>query len=504
MLRLAAAGFQHETNSFSPRRTGYDSFVMADSWPGLTEGDALWTVMKGLNIPLAGFLDAARGEADLDVVPLVWAAAEPAGPVSRDAFDRITGRILNGLRDLSALDGLYLDLHGAMIAEGLPDGEGEILHRVRDLVGPDLPIVVSLDLHSKITPELAAMASQIAIFRTYPHLDMAATGARCLSILTSLASGAPRPACALRHGACLVPMTAQATGRDPARALYAAAERATHGDQSVEISLGFPAGDMAWTGPAVVTYAPDQAKADQLADRFAALLTDAEEEFAENPPIEPATAVRAAISHTASGTGPVVLADVADNPGGGGTSDTMGVLHALLEQRAKGAVLGLVWSPGVAALAHSAGPGGSFEAALGASTPWPGDRPYRGRFKVRAISDEPIDYVGSMYGGGQAVVGPSALLQVEKAGCDVSVIVTSVPNQALDRGYFLHFGLDPADLKIIVVKSSVHYRADFEAVADRIIEVDAPGRLPADLTTLPFENLRSGLRLMPRLRVPAE
>ncbi len=503
MIHLAAAGFQHETNSFSPRMTGYDSFAMADSWPALTEGDDLWDVMNGLNIPLAGFLDAAREDRSVRVSPLLWAAAEPAGPVTRDAFDRITGRILDRLRAMQSVGGIYLDLHGAMIAEGMPDGEGEIFRRIRDVVGPDLPIVVSLDLHSKITPELAAMATQIAIFRTYPHLDMAATGARCLPVLKSLSRGGARPVYALRHGSYLIPMTAQFTGKEPARALYSAATKATNGDQAVEISLGFPAGDMAWTGPAITAYAPSQTKANQLADDFARRLVELEAGFASSPPIDPALAVKTALAEPA-GNGPVVLADVADNPGGGGTSDTMGLLHALLEQRGKGAVMGLVWSPGVAALAHSAGPGGQFEAALGASTPWPGDRPFRGRFKVRAVSDQPIEYVGPMYGGGQAIVGPSALLQVDVPDCDVSVIVTSIPNQALDRGYFLHFGINPTDLKIIVLKSSVHYRADFESIAARIIEVDAPGRLPADLTSLPFRNLRPEVRRMPRLQVPAE
>ena len=200
MIRLAAAGFQHETNSFSPFVTGCDRFQMADSWPALTESAALWEVMGGLNIPIGGFLDAARDDPELTVSPLLWAAAEPAGLVTRDAFDRIMARMLGLLEQAGPIDGLYLDLHGAMIVQDYPDGEGEILRRVRGTVGPDLPIAVSLDLHAKISPDLAERATQIAIYRTYPHLDMGATGARCLPILKALASGAPKPACALRHG----------------------------------------------------------------------------------------------------------------------------------------------------------------------------------------------------------------------------------------------------------------------------------------------------------------
>lgn len=488
MIRLAAAGFQHETNSFAARPTSHGDFVRADSWPGMTEGAALRDRLCGLNIPLGGFLDAAGAER-LSVEPLLWAAAEPAGPVARDAFDRIASRLLDGLAGSGPWDGIYLDLHGAMIVEGDLDGEAELLRRIRTLVGGDLPIVVSLDLHANISPELAALASQIVIFRHYPHLDMAATGARALPLLMRMARGGPPPAGALRHGSYLVPMAAQFTGRDPARSLYAAAQ-----DADVELAMGFPAGDTPWTGPAILAYGPDQATADSRADDIAARLEESEPAFARWKCLDAASAVRTALSEP---RGPVIIADVADNPGGGATSDTMGLFRELVRQGARGAVVALVHAPDVAAAAHGAGPGGSVTAALGAASAWPGDQPFCGRFTVQSVSNTPLAFVGPMYGGGQAAAGPSAHLRIDDPGCDVSVLVTSIPIQALDRGLLLHFDLDPAGLQIIVLKSSVHYRADFEGIAARIIEADVPGRLPADLETLPYRHLRAGLRRMP-------
>ena len=486
MSRIAAGGFQHETNSFAADLTDLEAFERADSWPALTEGAALWDVMAGLNIPLAGVLDVARSRADLEVVPLLWATAEPAGPVTARAFDAVATRLSARLVEAGPVDALYLDLRGAMICEDHPNGEAALLARLRAVVGPDLPVVVSLDLHANVSPELVRLASRIAIFRTYPHLDMAETGARCLALACDLIGQAPPPV-ALRHGTYLVPMAAQGTDDAPAGALYAAAR-----ETGCELAMGFPAGDTPWAGPAILAYGAD---ADALADALAARLTEAEPGFAALRPMRAAEAVRAAM---AEGAGPVVIADVADNPGGGGTADTMGLLRALIEGGARGAVLALVHAPEVAARAHAARVGATLDAALGARAPWPGDAPFEGRFAVEALSHGPVAYLGEMYGGGHAQIGPSTLLRVCHPGTDVRVIVTSIPNQALDRGFLMHFGLDPAALRIVALKSTVHFRADFAPVAARVVAAEAPGRLPSDLTTLAYRHLRAGLRRMPR------
>ena len=180
MTRVAIAGFQHETNTLAPMPTGFDEFSIGGSWPGLTEGDDVVDVFSGLNIPISGFINAA---ADWELVPLLWTAAEPGGYVSTDAFDTITGRLCDQLKRAAPVDAVYLDLHGAMVVENFQDGEGEIVRRVREVVGPNIPVAVSLDLHGNLFPGFFALTDVVTIYRTYPHIDMAETGRRCQQLL---------------------------------------------------------------------------------------------------------------------------------------------------------------------------------------------------------------------------------------------------------------------------------------------------------------------------------
>jgi microcystin degradation protein MlrC len=243
--RIAIAGFQHETNSFATTIAGLAEFEMADAWPPLLRGADVISGTHGMNLPIAGFAGAAASRPDVTLVPILWCSAEPNGPVTRAAFDTIAAEILDGLRAARPLDGIYLDLHGAMITETHFDGEGALLRMIRAEVGPDLPIAISLDLHANLTQTMVDLANSIAIFRTYPHLDMAETGARCLPRLLDHIAGW-RPEKAFRQCPYLIPLHAQFTGADPARALYA---RATDG---AELAMGFTGADMRDTGPSVL------------------------------------------------------------------------------------------------------------------------------------------------------------------------------------------------------------------------------------------------------------
>ncbi len=195
--RIAIAGFQHETNVYAPVRTSFADFLDGGGWPGLTAGDQVVDIFRGLNIPIGGFIDAALEEAEL--LPILWTSAEPASVVSADAFDRISDQILSAVRQAGQIDGVYLDLHGAMVTETSEDGEGTLLRRIRDHFGRDLPIAVSLDLHANITAEMVDLSDVITIYRTYPHLDMDATGARAWSLLRDMIRTGTRPAKAFRR-----------------------------------------------------------------------------------------------------------------------------------------------------------------------------------------------------------------------------------------------------------------------------------------------------------------
>lgn len=487
MKRIAIAGFQHETNSFSGNPTVLDDFLIADSWPELLTGDEVVSRTFGMNIPIAGFAAAALADG-VALAPILWCAAEPAGPVTDHAFDHLAGRILDGVRAAGALDGIYLDLHGAMITESLDDGESELLSRLRHLVGPDLPIAVSLDLHANISAPMVQLADVICIFRTYPHLDMAATGARCWRRLRRRLAGA-RLARAFRQAPFLIPPHAQHTGASPARELYAGLPDAA--GAHVELALGFTASDIPDCGPSIVAFAPDEETAGTLASRTLDDLCRAEPDF-DTAMASPLDAVAQATRH--KGARPVVLADVQDNPGAGASSDTTGLLSALVHARAQGVLLGLMHDPEFAARAHRLGPGAVFGAAMGGRSGVAGDSPFHGTFEVLALSDGWCRYTGEMYRGGVAKLGPACSVRITGTGADVTVVVTSQRNQCLDRAHFTHFGLDPERARILCVKSTAHFRADFEPICDRVIAVAAPGSFPCDLATIPYRRLRGSVR----------
>ncbi len=492
--RIAVAGFQHETNTFAPGRTGFDAFEMADSWPPLLRGAAVIGETRGMNLPVAGAIAEAERRGGIEIVPILWCAAEPGGVVTDAAFDRISGEIIDGLRRAGPLDGLCLDLHGAMVTESHEDGEGALLGIVRAALGTALPVAVSLDLHANLSQALVSRADVITIYRSYPHLDMAETGARAMAALLDRLDGVVRHA-AFRQAPFLVPLHAQSTDDGPCRALYRLLEDLPKAaGEYAELAMGFTAADIADCGPSVLAYGATPARASAMAEAVLARLCASESGF-DTTLVPPRQAVRQAMHSRAPG--PVVLADVQDNPGAGGTSDTTGLLQALIDEGAQGALLGVLCDPELARQAHGAGTGAVLTGRIGAAAGLPGTQPVAGRFRVLALSDGRIAYGGAMYGGGVASLGPSCLLAFEGPGAGIRVVVSSVRIQCLDRALFTHFGADPAAARIVCVKSTLHFRADFAPLASAVIYVDAPGAFPCRLEGLRYRRLRPGVRLGP-------
>lgn len=340
--RIAVAGFQHETNTFAPIPTTYANFRDSGAWPGLMTGEEIPETLSGLNTPMSGFI--GEGE-DFDLVPLVWAAAEPGGYVADDAFERIAGMITDGIARAGTLDGIYLDLHGAMVTEAHADGEAELLRRVREVAKEGRPVAVSLDLHGNLSREFFECASSVAIYRTYPHVDMGETGARARRLLREeLERGQPF-AGAWRQLDYLIPIQAQSTMREPGRRLYGMLpELAGDGVSSVDFVLGFPPADVPDCGASVFAYGGDAQAVEQAAERMIGALRDAEGEL-HNPLVPAADAVADAMQIAASASKPVLIADPQDNPGAGATGDTTGLLAALVEGGARGALVGMMWDP---------------------------------------------------------------------------------------------------------------------------------------------------------------
>ncbi len=492
MPRIAIGGFQHETNTFAPVKADYLSFAEPGGWPGLTRGADMLDTFDGMNLPIAGFIAEARGRHDL--VPLTWAQATPAAHVTEDAFERIAGAILEDLRAALPVDAVYLDSHGAMVCEHLEDGEGELLARVRALVGPDLPLVASLDLHANVTPQMVAEADLLIAYKTYPHIDMAETGGRAAVLLDRVLSGESLPGKAFRKLPFLIPIQAGCTMVEPAKGLYGRIGEIEAGRAaSVSFAAGFGPADIWECGPAVMAYAPTQAAAERAADALTDEILEREAEFTLRI-WEPAAAVSHARTRAASAGKPMVLADSQDNPGGGGSSDTVGLLAALVAGGAEDAALAILYDPEAAAAAHAAGLAATLNLGLGAKSGMAGHSPYQASFTVESLGDGRFTCTGPFDKGLHMNLGPMAALQIG----GVRVVVASRKVQASDRQIFRHLGIEPEAQKILGLKSSVHFRADFTPIAEEILVVKAPGANALDYTELPYRNLRPGLRVMPK------
>lgn len=493
MARVLVAGFQHETNTFAPVLATYDDFVRGEGWPALTRGDACFEAFDGMNIPIAGFMPEAK-RLGHEVVPLLWCATVPCGYVTEDAFERVAREIVAMVKDAGGFDAVYLDLHGAMVAEHREDGEGELLGRLRAAVGPKIPIVVSLDLHSNTTMAMSEHSSALIAYRTYPHVDMAETGARAARHLDRLLRSGGQGFKALRKLPFLLPLTAQCTLVEPSQGVYRAVGDLEKGSvTSVSFTPGFPQADIGECGPAVMAYGDDFTSAQRAADELHAHIMAREAEFRDEL-LEPKVAVARALATRADR--PIVIADAQDNPGAGGTSDTTGLLRAMAEARCPDAVLGMVFDPEAALLAHKAGKGAEANITIGGKA-FKGDPPFGALFKVENLSDGRFLCTGPFYGGNRTNLGPTALLRLG----GVRVIVTSKRMQAADQEQFRHIGAEPKTTKILGLKSSVHFRADFQPIAHEVLVAAAPGAAPMDPRTLPYKKLRRGVRLVPKGQV---
>jgi microcystin degradation protein MlrC len=495
MKHIAIGGWQHETNTFAPFLTEYEAFEMADGWPALVEGPPLFEAVAGINMPIEGFIQAARSHARL--VPLLWTSAEPGGYVTDETFERIARRLCELLDSAGPLDGVYLDLHGAMVTPRFPDAEGEILARVRALVGPRVPVVASLDFHANISERMVATADALTIYRTYPHIDMAETGARAAQVLLRLADGSPLHK-AYRQGQFLVPLHLGATAFAPNYGLFQRLRELAPGCLSADIALGFPPSDMPDAGPGIVAYAESPDTCGRIVDELAALLSKAEGEYTNNV-WAPEAAIAAAMAN--SSERPVILADTQDNSGAGGAGDTLHAVVDLLRHGVQGAVVALVTDPQFAARAHASGVGSVFEATLGgkiATAGRPGAGSLQGRFRVRGVGDGQFVCTGPVSLGARMNLGSMALVEVSNAaGASVQIVVSSVRSQPLDQAMLRHVGIEPARQRILVLKSSVHFRADFDPLAARTLLVEWPGCNPIDPTRCRYEKLRAGVRLAP-------
>lgn len=496
MTRVFVAGFHHETNTFAPSVADWAAFEAGSGYPAALRGAAMLEAHRTGPLALAGF----AGEADRrgwTLVPSLWAGAMPSNRITREAFEHIAGVIVDDLRTAlrDGLDAVFLDLHGAAVAEVVDDAEGELLARVRAVLGPARPLVATLDLHANLSARMLHEASALSTYRTYPHVDMRETGARAAAMLARrLGPGAPRLHTAARRVPFLLPLNAQCTLIEPARSLIARLE-ALEARDGLELSfaMGFSAADIADCGPVLFGHGPDPRRLAAALDELQAEAVARRREWATEL-LAPGEAVERAIALAADSPRPVLIADTQDNPGAGGDANTTGLLHALRAARAGARLggrvaLGLLFDAEAARAAHAAGLGTRITLAIGRAVPtWdgtPSDPPVHAEVTVRALHDGALHLHGPMTDGLHTRLGPCARVELD----GVQVLLASAKMQMLDADLFRFLGVEPAQMKLLVLKSSVHFRAAFAPLAGPILVAKAPGPMAADPGALPWTRL---------------
>ncbi|WP_432287750.1 M81 family metallopeptidase [Aminobacter sp. BA135] len=481
-FRVLTAEFAHETNTFSVRKTGYDAFTVE----GVLFGDDAIRARGDANTEIAGFLDIGR-KYGWAVEHVLSTAAEPAGPVTRDAFDRIGGAIVKAAADNKGkIDGILLGLHGAMVTDFSPDGEGELLEQLRAVVGPDLPIAVTLDPHANVTAKMCELADILISFKTYPHIDMRAIAHHAGELLQRTMAGEIRPKTLLVRRPMLEEANAGRTDIGPMVEWIARARayEETPGALAVSINGAFPNADIPEVGPTVlVTYDGDPARhrtfaegiADEIWDnRFNVLNTFY-------------TVMQAAeIAHDYRGDRPLIIADYADNPGAGGYGDATALLGALLHVGVDDACFGPIVDPETANQLHRATVGDTVKLRLGGKTdPRFGGDPLEVTGKLLVISDGKLIGDGEQLGGLEFSFGPTAVVQID----GIAVLVVTEPSQMRDLQQFRAFGIDPARHRVVGLKSMQHFRAAFEPIAGKVIVCDSGALCTMDYSRMPYRNV---------------
>ncbi|WP_423909955.1 M81 family metallopeptidase [Candidatus Spongiihabitans sp.] len=497
MARIAIGGWQHETNTFATVKADFAAFESADEWPGMNQGQAMIDAVKQVHLPIAGAISALNQPrpdgGKHEIVPLMWCSAMPCAYVTEDAFERICENMLGLLRRALPVDGIYFDLHGAMVCEHLQDGEGAFLARVRKLVGNQVPVFVSLDLHANVTQSMVDHANVLDIYRTYPHIDMAETGYRVAGLLIDYLKNRRPPYKSFyksfRQIDFLIPLNAGCTLIKPCKMIYRALPKLiTEKVSSLSFACGFHLSDIFDAGPAVVGYGNNQTEVNNAVQALADLIHDNKQKFYEKiwPVAQGMVQAKRAFKHHGA---TVVLADTQDNPGGGGAGDTTGVLQAMIEHNLENAALGVINDVDVATIAHQVGIGGRFIAQLGGKTD-PGQSQFQCEVEVRNLSDGRFTATGPMYKGANMELGLCAWLSIS----GIAVVVCCKAVQTADQAHFRHLGIEPGKRDYIALKSSVHFRNDFEKLASKIFIVSAPGVVHADPATLRYKNIRQNIR----------
>jgi microcystin degradation protein MlrC len=480
-MRAVIAMMKHETNTFSPVPTPLARFGRGRGGP-VYGADAIETY-RGTNTAFAAYLELCERVGHSVATPIA-AEASPSGPVDAGAYDMMSEAILAAVA--RGCDVLFLDLHGAMVAETTDDGEGTLLERIRQ-IAPGLPIAVALDLHANMTERMVANCDAIVGYKTYPHVDIAEAGRRAGAIVQDMLEGRARPV--MRWGnRPMIPHTLRmGTHAAPMRPLIERAQ-ALEADGLLAVSVfgGFPMVDIPQPGLSVVAVADrDEAAAEHAASDLLGRAWAARAEFVyRSEPLAQSVARAKAMTE-----GPVILVDHADNCASGGTQDTMAVIAEAMRQGLDDVAVFAVRDLDAVAAMIGAGVGARVTLPLGGKVEMPAigrrGEPLDITGTVRAITDGQFTVTGPMYTGVRAHLGRTAVLDTGK----MQLVVTEQHHEPYDLGVFRSVGIEPTAKRYLLLKSRMHFRAGFAPIAKAIVECDGVGVTSSDYSLFRFRKL---------------
>ncbi len=484
--RVAAIEFAHESNTFSVLPTTLDNFHAGHFFVG----DEIPQELRDTNSELGGFL-VATDAYDWEPVYILAATATPGGPVTESARKHITDEAILRLEHAGPLDGIFIALHGAMVTESSVDGETQFLKQIREIVGDEIPLAITLDLHANIFDQMAEFVDIAVSYRTYPHVDMKDRGEEACGLLQKAMLGLINPALEIARPPMLVGCDeGRTTNNGPMCKLLdcAAQEVKQDGLLCVSINAGFIYVDIPATGPTVLVCYDKFATTASFPEKVAQRIVEKIWELRDVRDLPmPLTECIQQIDSTPSGSGPVVIADYSDNTGGGAYGDCTAILQALLESSVENAALGNIWDPQAAAELASLGVGTETTITIGGRTdPGIGGGPITVTGIITAVSDGKFVYEGPMFAGLPGQLGVSVCFHVD----GVDVLVVSERVQVLDKNIFRALRIEPEGKSVLVVKSMQHFRAAFSTIANTIFMTDAGGLCSPDVANRTYKHIR--------------
>lgn len=485
-FKVFCASFMHETHSFSPVGADLDVFKRTS----YHLDDEVPEHFEGTRTELGAVLDLAK-RFDWELVLPVSANTTPSGPVTAHAYDHITGLIVDALQAASPVNGVLLALHGAMVTERVADAEGDLLRRVRDVVGPDVPIAVTFDIHANVGPDTAKYANIASTYRTTPHIDMYETAERAGTLLHKAMLGECRPSLSYAQGKMFysLDMGRTISGRGPMVDILRMADDAMAANRDVlEISVnaGFDWSDKEFVGSSVlVTHDQAPEKAQGIADRLIEFAWETRAKKTMH--LLPCDEAMRIAKEDASKPGPLLIGDFTDCPGGGAAGDGTVLLKALLESDLEDVAYASIADPEAVRTCVEAGIGATVQLSLGGKIdPRFGGTPIDVEGTVIAISDGVVVRKGAYATGKTNSYGLSCVLQVG----NVKVIIATERVQIDDREQFRIFGIQPETTNILACKAANHFRADFEPMSRRLIYVESGGIMSLNFEQFPFRHVR--------------